>query len=102
MKTHKAPRASNPYDVNIDDIYKPSLKYTPKKPKPVEIELKPGEPVRLIPGSIYVVETNKYLSDKDRNRLKESLESQLRRYDIEFLILDGDLKLAKLEKDEHP
>ena len=97
----KKPKAINPYKVNIDDIYKPSYKYFGEEPKPIEIEIKPGEPVRLIPGSIYVVETDKYLSDKDRNRLKENLESQLRRYDIEFLILDGNLKLAKLEKDEH-
>lgn len=60
-----------------------------------EIDVKPGEPVRLIPGSIYVIESEFALSFDTKDKIRAKLEGQFADYDIKFLILDGGLKLVK-------
>lgn len=98
-------KASNPYNVSKEDIKRYKRL---KEPGPVlilekdmelvpmpKIEIKPGEPIRLIPGSIYVIESEMALTISTRDRIIESLEKQFKDYDIKFLILDGGLKLVK-------
>jgi len=62
---------------------------------PPNMTFEPINPVELLPGRTYVIETEHHLNEKAKDRLLSKLHFDTRPLNCRFIILDGGLKIAR-------